>query len=53
MCSSLKGGGGELGNLKLWPMAPTKLHNIKLKQTNYGFFTMVWRLNGGLDTSQR
>ena len=34
-------------------MAPTKLHNIKLKQTNYDFFTMVWRLSGGLDTSQR
>ena len=30
-CSSLRGGGDELGNLKLKPMAPTKLHNIKLK----------------------
>ena len=29
--SSLRGGGDELGNLKLKPMAPIKLHNIKLK----------------------
>ena len=29
--SSLRRGEGELGNLKLKPMAPTKLHNIKQK----------------------
>ena len=34
-CSSLRGGGGELGNLKPRPMAPTKLHNIKLKHAIY------------------
>ena len=34
-CSSLRGGGGELGNLKSYPMAPTKLHNIKLKHAIY------------------
>ena len=41
MCSSLRGEGGELGNLKPYPMAPTKLHNIKLKHAiymcNFGF----------------
>ena len=30
--SNLRGGGGELGNSKLRPMAPTSLHKIKLKQ---------------------
>ena len=29
--SSLRGGKGELGNSKLKHMAPTNLHNIKLK----------------------
>ena len=29
--SSLRGRGGELAKLKPKPMAPTKLHNIKLK----------------------
>jgi len=41
-CSSLRGGGGELGKLKSSPMAPTKLQNIKLKYAiymcNYVFF---------------
>ena len=39
-CSSLRGGGGELENLKSRPVVPTKLHNIKLKHgiymCNYG-----------------
>ena len=34
-CSSLKEGKGELGNLKFRPIAPTKLHNIKLKHAIY------------------
>ena len=32
-CSSLRGGGAELGKIKSRPLAPTKLHNIKLKLT--------------------
>ena len=34
-CSSLRGGGSKLGNLKSKHMAPTKLHNIKLKHDIY------------------
>jgi len=32
LCSNLRGGGGELGNLKARPLAPT---NIKLKHAIY------------------
>ena len=35
VCSNLKGGEGELANLKPRLMAPTKLHNIKLKHIIY------------------
>ena len=35
MWSSLKGGEGEFGNLKLKSMAPTKLYNINLKYAIY------------------
>ena len=35
LCSSLRGGGSKLVNLKSRPMAPTKLHNIKLKHAIY------------------
>ena len=34
-CCSLRGGGGQLGNLKPRPLAPTQLHNIKLKHAIY------------------